>query len=369
MPEKKMNLEELKKYFSDKAKKENEISEKEIMDAAVKNHLSEDEEEELFNWIQSNDDILIAADTNDSLEDIDDVDVDEDDDMDEEESAIDRKKSSDSIKAYLQEIGEIDRLTPEEEIETARLVQKGDSQAKERMINANLRLVVSMAKDYMNRGLSFQDLIQEGNIGLMRAVEKFDPEKGFRFSTYATWWIRQSLTRAIADQARDIRIPVHTTEQINKIKKAQRELFQEYNREPTSKEIADKIGFDEDKVIDLLSYAQDTVSLETPQGDEEDATMLDFIRDDKIMNPEDAVKNEELKEQINEIIEELPERERDIIKKRFGLEGDGKIHTLEEVGKQYGVSKERIRQIESKAFRRLKFMIQNDEEYEDLNEG
>lgn len=368
-----MNLEEIKQYFEKQAKENKEISEKEIMDVAVKNHLSEDEEEELFDWIQSNDDILLNDEENDDLLDndeiIDEEEQEEDESEDEEESTGIKKKSSDSIKAYLQEIGAINRLTPEEEIETARLVQKGDQQAKERMINANLRLVVSMAKEYVNRGLSFQDLIQEGNMGLMRAVEKFDPEKGFRFSTYATWWIRQSLTRAIADYSRNIRIPVHTTEQINKIKRVQRELSQQLDREPTNEEIADKIpGMSREKVEDLLTVAQDTLSLETPGGDDEDATLGDFLADKNIKNPEDMLRDEAIKELVDQMIDELPDRERDIVAKRFGLDGNNRIFTLDEIGKLYGVSKERIRQLESKAIRRLKFLIENNKEYKDLNE-
>ncbi len=262
------------------------------------------------------------------------------------------------------------RLTPEEELEVARRVVKGDQEAKETMINANLRLVVSMARDYVNRGLSYQDLIQEGNMGLMKAVEKFDPEKGFRFSTYATWWIRQSMSRAIADQSRDIRIPVHTTEQIYKIKKVQRELFQELNREPTNKEIAKKIpGMDEAKVADLLAVSMDTVSLETPTGEEEDSTLGDFIKDESMMGPEEAFQSELLKEQVDKMLKELPDREEAIVRMRFGLDGTGNIKTLEEVGKIYGVTKERVRQIESKAIRRLKQLIKTKEEYTDLDEG
>ena len=273
------------------------------------------------------------------------------------------------MKAYLQEIGAVDRLTPEEEIEIGRRAAQGDPEAKEIMINANLRLVVAMARKFLNRGLSYQDLIQEGNIGLMRAVEKFDPDKGFRFSTYATWWIRQSLTRAIADQSRDIRIPVHTTEQIYKIKKIQRELFQEFNREPTPEEIAEKIpGMDAVKVTDLLSVSQDTISLESPTGDEEDSTLGDFIKDDSIKGPEDVFKSEALKDQIDKVLKELPEREEAIVRMRFGLDGTGTVKTLDEVGKIYGITKERVRKIENKAMRRLKMIIKTKEEYTDLDE-
>lgn len=366
------SLEEIKQYLLEQSKKENEINEKDVIDITTKNHLSEDEEEDLFNWIQENDEILMSGE--DEEDELDDEDEDEDEDEEEDDSEdtssqVDRKKSFDSMKAYLQEIGAVDRLTPEEEIEIGRRAAQGDPEAKEIMINANLRLVVAMARKFLNRGLSYQDLIQEGNIGLMRAVEKFDPDKGFRFSTYATWWIRQSLTRAIADQSRDIRIPVHTTEQIYKIKKIQRELFQEFNREPTPEEIAEKIpGMDAVKVTDLLSVSQDTISLESPTGDEEDSTLGDFIKDDSIKGPEDVFKSEALKDQIDKVLKELPEREEAIVRMRFGLDGTGTVKTLDEVGKIYGITKERVRQIENKAMRRLKMIIKTKEEYTDLDE-
>ena len=366
------SLEEIKQYLLEQSKKDNEINEKDVIDIATKNHLSEDEEEDLFNWIQENDEILMSGENEEDELDEEDEDEDEDeeeDDSEETSSQVERKKSFDSMKAYLQEIGAVDRLTPEEEIEIGRRAAQGDPEAKEIMINANLRLVVAMARKFLNRGLSYQDLIQEGNIGLMRAVEKFDPDKGFRFSTYATWWIRQSLTRAIADQSRDIRIPVHTTEQIYKIKKIQRELFQEFNREPTPEEIAEKIpGMDAVKVTDLLSVSQDTISLESPTGDEEDSTLGDFIKDDSIKGPEDVFKSEALKDQIDKVLKELPEREEAIVRMRFGLDGTGTVKTLDEVGKIYGITKERVRQIENKAMRRLKMIIKTKEEYTDLDE-
>lgn len=366
------SLEEIKQYLLEQSKKENEINEKDVIDIATKNHLSEDEEEDLFNWIQENDEILMSGEDEEDELDEDDEEEDEEDEEDDSEdtsSQVERKKSFDSMKAYLQEIGAVDRLTPEEEIEIGRRAAQGDPEAKEIMINANLRLVVAIARKFLNRGLSYQDLIQEGNIGLMRAVEKFDPDKGFRFSTYATWWIRQSLTRAIADQSRDIRIPVHTTEQIYKIKKIQRELFQEFNREPTPEEIAEKIpGMDAAKVTDLLSVSQDTISLESPTGDEEDSTLGDFIKDDSIKGPEDVFKSEALKDQIDKVLKELPEREEAIVRMRFGLDGTGTVKTLDEVGKIYGITKERVRQIENKAMRRLKMIIKTKEEYTDLDE-
>lgn len=372
MPEKKMNLSEIKEFLLEEAKSGNSISEKEVMDIAVKNHLKEEEQEELFNWIQDSDDILLDSADEAYLEEEseeEEVEEEQDDSEESEDNIVDQKKSSDSMKAYLQEIGAVKRLTPEEEIEIGRRAAQGDKDAKEQMINANLRLVVAMARNYVNRGLSYQDLIQEGNMGLMRAVEKFDPEKGFRFSTYATWWIRQSMTRAIADQSRDIRIPVHTTEQIYKIKKIQRELLQELNREPSPDEIAAKIpGMDAAKVQDLLTVSMDTVSLESPTGDEDDTTLGDFIKDDSIKGPEDAFQSEVLKEQVDKILKELPEREEEIVRMRFGLDGTGDVKTLDEVGKIYGVTKERVRQIEGKAIRRLKQLIRTKDEYTDLNE-
>ena len=343
------SLEEIKQYLLEQSKNENEINEKDVIDIATKNHLSEDEEEDLFNWIQENDEILMSGE--DEEDELDDEDEDEDEDEEEDDSEdtssqVERKKSFDSMKAYLQEIGAVDRLTPEEEIEIGRRAAQGDPEAKEIMINANLRLVVAMARKFLNRGLSYQDLIQEGNIGLMRAVEKFDPDKGFRFS-----------------------IPVHTTEQIYKIKKIQRELFQEFNREPTPEEIAEKIpGMDAAKVTDLLSVSQDTISLESPTGDEEDSTLGDFIKDDSIKGPEDVFKSEALKDQIDKVLKELPEREEAIVRMRFGLDGTGTVKTLDEVGKIYGITKERVRQIENKAMRRLKMIIKTKEEYTDLDE-
>ena len=367
MPTKKYKtLEEIKDELLEKSKKNEEITDKEVMDLAVKNHLSENEEDELFNWMQESDDILLSSE---DLLDEDEEEIEEEEESEENTDEPDRKKSSDSMKAYLQEIGAVDRLTPEEELEVARKVVQGDAQAKETMINANLRLVVSMARNYVNRGLSYQDLIQEGNMGLMKAVEKFDPEKGFRFSTYATWWIRQSMTRAIADQSRGIRLPVHTTEQIYKIKKVQRELLQELNREPTNAEIAEKIPeMDEEKVSDLLSVSMDTISLEAPTGDEDDATLGDFIQDETIQSPEDAFQSEALREQVNRMLKELPEREEAIVRMRFGLDGTGSVKTLEEVGKLYGITKERVRQIEGKAIRRLKYVISTKQEFKDIEE-
>ena len=260
---------------------------------------------------------------------------------------------ADPVRMYLREIGKIPLLTPVEEIELAKRVEEGDGEAKKKLIEANLRLVVSIAKKYIGRGLSFLDLIQEGNLGLIRAVEKFDYRKGFKFSTYATWWIRQAITRAIADQARTIRIPVHMVETINKLIRVSRQLVQQLGREPTTEEIAQALGLPPEKVEDIQRIAQEPVSLETPIGEEEDSQLGDFLEDKESPNPEEATAGQLLREQLEEMLDELTEREREVLRLRFGLE-DGHAHTLEEVGKRFNVTRERIRQIEAKALRKLR---------------
>lgn len=259
----------------------------------------------------------------------------------------------DPVKMYLKEIGQVALLTPEEEVELARRVEKGDFLAKRKLIEANLRLVVSIAKRYVGRGMLFLDLIQEGNLGLIRAVEKFDYRKGYKFSTYATWWIRQAITRAIADQARTIRIPVHMVETINKLVRTSRQLTQELGREPTPEEIAEKMGMNSEKVREILKTAQEPLSLETPIGEEEDSHLGDFIEDTGVLAPPQAASYSLLKEQLENVLNTLTDRERRVLKLRFGLE-DGKPHTLEEVGQIFGVTRERIRQIEAKALRKLR---------------
>ena len=260
---------------------------------------------------------------------------------------------ADPVRMYLREIGKIPLLTKEEEVELAKRVEAGDEEAKKKLIEANLRLVVSIAKKYIGRGLSFLDLIQEGNLGLIRAVEKFDYRKGFKFSTYATWWIRQAITRAIADQARTIRIPVHMVETINKLIRVSRQLVQQLGREPTVEEIAQALELLPEKVEDIQRIAQEPVSLETPIGEEEDSQLGDFIEDKDSPNPEEATAGQLLREQLEEMLGELTEREREVLRLRFGLE-DGRAHTLEEVGKRFNVTRERIRQIEAKALRKLR---------------
>lgn len=259
----------------------------------------------------------------------------------------------DPVRMYLKEIGKVPLLSAEEEIELAKKMEQGDDEAKKRLCEANLRLVVSIAKRYVGRGMLFLDLIQEGNLGLIKAVDKFDWRKGYKFSTYATWWIRQAITRSIADQARTIRIPVHMVETINKLIRISRQLLQEYGREPSPEEIAKEMDISEDKVREILKIAQEPVSLETPIGEEEDSHLGDFIPDDDVPAPAEAAAFSMLKEQLVEVLDTLTEREQNVLKLRFGLD-DGRARTLEEVGRKFDVTRERIRQIEAKALRKLR---------------
>lgn len=277
----------------------------------------------------------------------------EEDEPEEDEKYLD-DIADDSVRLYLREIGKIPLLTAEEEIKLAKRVRRGDKRAKDKMAEANMRLVVSIAKRYVGRGLDLLDLIQEGNTGLLRAVEKFDPDKGFKFSTYATWWIRQAITRAIADQARTIRIPVHMVETINKLLRNQRRMTQELGREPTNDELAKEMEIDVDKVDHIMKIKQDISSLDAPvRDDEEDSKLGDFIEDEDRESPEEAATGQLLKEHVNVMLDVLTPREQKILKMRFGLE-DGRTHTLEEVGKEFGVTRERIRQIEAKALTKLR---------------
>ncbi|CEG27894.1 RNA polymerase sigma factor RpoD [Bacillus sp. B-jedd] len=262
-------------------------------------------------------------------------------------------KINDPVRMYLKEIGRVDLLSAEEEIELANRIEAGDEEAKRRLAEANLRLVVSIAKRYVGRGMLFLDLIQEGNMGLIKAVEKFDYRKGFKFSTYATWWIRQAITRAIADQARTIRIPVHMVETINKLIRVQRQLLQDLGREPTPEEIAEDMDLTPDKVREILKIAQEPVSLETPIGEEDDSHLGDFIEDQDATSPSEHAAFELLKEQLEDVLDTLTDREENVLRLRFGLD-DGRTRTLEEVGKVFGVTRERIRQIEAKALRKLR---------------
>jgi len=309
---------------------------------------------------------LEDLDEEEDLEDLDDIDDDidkvDDDDSPEEEEEVEIKVDlslpkginiDDPVRMYLKEIGEVALLSGEEEVDLAKRMAAGDELAKQKLCEANLRLVVSIAKKYVGRGMLFLDLIQEGNLGLIKAVEKFDWTKGFKFSTYATWWIRQAITRAIADQARTIRIPVHMVETINKLIRVQRQLLQELGREPLPEEIAKEMDMPVEKVREILKIAQEPVSLETPIGEEEDSHLGDFIPDNDAPAPADAAAFSMLKEQLMEVLETLTPREQKVLKLRFGLE-DGRARTLEEVGKEFDVTRERIRQIEAKALRKLK---------------
>ena len=270
-----------------------------------------------------------------------------------ENSFTERGNAEDPVRMYLKEIGRIPLLSSEEEIELAKRMEEGDEEAKKKLSEANLRLTVSIAKRYSGRGMQFLDLIQEGNLGLIKAVEKFDYRKGYKFSTYATWWIRQSITRAIADQARTIRIPVHMVETMNRVNRTSRRLLQEYGREPTPEEIAEAMNLPVERVLEISKISQEPVSLETPIGEEEDSHLGDFIQDDDAPAPADAASLMLLKEQLNEVLSTLSDREARVLRLRFGLE-DGRARTLEEVGKEFDVTRERIRQIEAKALRKLR---------------
>ncbi len=306
-----------------------------------------------------NDDTDIEPDEAELLN-IDVDDLEHDDDMVIEDGNVDLEASlpkgitvDDPVRMYLKEIGKVPLLSADEEIELAKKMEKGDEEAKKKLCEANLRLVVSIAKRYVGRGMLFLDLIQEGNLGLIKAVDKFDWRKGYKFSTYATWWIRQAITRSIADQARTIRIPVHMVETINKLIRVSRQLLQEYGREPSPDEIAAEMDISEEKVREILKIAQEPVSLETPIGEEEDSHLGDFIPDEEVPAPAEAAAFSMLKEQLVEVLDTLTEREQKVLKLRFGLE-DGRARTLEEVGKQFDVTRERIRQIEAKALRKLR---------------
>ncbi|MCQ2502414.1 MAG: RNA polymerase sigma factor RpoD [Saccharofermentans sp.] len=296
--------------------------------------------------------INLRAELENSGVKIDDIDLDVDDDNDPESDGEDASVVDDSVKMYLKEIGKIELLDASQEKDIAQRMAKGDEEAKELLINSNLRLVVSIAKKYMNRGLSLLDLIQEGNIGLIKAVDKFDYTKGFKFSTYATWWIRQAITRAIADQARTIRIPVHMVETINKLTRVQRQLVQDLGREPTTEELAKEMNMEVAKIREIQKISQDPISIDKPVGEEEDSHLVDFISNDELAAPEEEVARILLKEDLIQALNGLTDRERRVIELRFGLK-DGVPMTLEQVGKKLGVTRERIRQIEAKAIRKL----------------
>ncbi len=342
-------LEERKNKLLAKGKKQGFITYEQLAEELKGLDVDSDSLDELYNaLVEANIDIVTEDGSDDaSGEEItDDVVV--------EDITLSKDvKINDPVRMYLKEIGRINLLTSDEEFEYAKRAEEGDEEAKRMLAESNLRLVVSIAKRYVGRGMLFLDLIQEGNIGLMKAVDKFDPTKGYKFSTYATWWIRQAITRAIADQARTIRVPVHMVETINKLARVQRQLTQELNREPTDEEIAKKLGISIDKVREVYKISQDPVSLETPIGEEDDSHLGDFIKDERTMGPEEYATVEMLKEELSGVLSTLTDREEKVLRLRFGL-NDGQCRTLEEVGQIFGVTRERIRQIEAKALRKLR---------------
>lgn len=372
------SLDQVKEDLLKEYKKEGHIQQS-LIDKSIQHlDLSEDDTEDLFEWFNQNgidvdeDDLEIDESLVTSgkdvidIEDVDEVDdvegIDDDDKkeltdletLEQSFASSSQNKVNDPVKMYLKEIGRVELLDPKEEPEIAKRIQEGDEEAKKKLIAANLRLVVSIAKKYVGRGMLFLDLIQEGNMGLAKAVEKFDYTKGFKFSTYATWWIRQAITRAIADQARTIRIPVHMVETINKLTRIQRQLVQDLGRDPTAEEIAEKMdGITPEKVRDIQKIALEPVSLETPIGEEDDSHLGDFIEDKDALSPDEYANNQLLKDEINMVLQGLTEREEKVLRLRFGLY-DGRTRTLEEVGKEFNVTRERIRQIEAKALRKLK---------------
>lgn len=344
-----------------KGKKRGMLTHKEILDALESVELEPEEIDDFYqkledlniDVIEDKEDIEAIDDPDDLISGVDETDIESDEELKGDISLPKGVTVDDPVRMYLKEIGKIPLLTTEEEIELAKRMENGDEEAKRKLAEANLRLVVSIAKKYVGRGMLFLDLIQEGNLGLMKAVEKFEYKKGFKFSTYATWWIRQAITRAIADQARTIRIPVHMVETINKLVRIQRQLVMELGRDPTPEEIAAEMEMDVDKVREIMKIAQEPVSLETPIGEEEDSHLGDFIPDEEILAPADAATFTMLKEQLMEVLDSLTPREQKVLKLRFGLD-DGRARTLEEVGKEFDVTRERIRQIEAKALRKLR---------------
>ncbi|MGI6052603.1 MAG: RNA polymerase sigma factor RpoD [Bilifractor sp.] len=359
-------LEKTKKLVDEASQKDNTIEYKDVVNAFKDMKLTDKQFEAIVKYLEEHDIMVVAKLSNGSTDDMDEP---NDEDMmrlEEEENDDDNSENlehidlsvqegvsiEDPVRMYLKEIGKVPLLTGEEEIELAKRMEQGDEEAKNKLATANLRLVVSIAKHYVGRGMQFLDLIQEGNLGLLKAVEKFDYRKGYKFSTYATWWIRQAITRAIADQARTIRIPVHMVETINKQVRVSRQLLQELGREPTPEEIAAEMHVPVERVREIMKIYQEPVSLETPIGEEEDSHLGDFIPDDNTQAPSDAAEYMMLTEQLNEVLDTLTEREQKVIRLRFGLD-DGRARTLEEVGKEFNVTRERIRQIEAKALRKL----------------
>ena len=354
--------EKLKQLVAHGKKNKSILELQEINDFFSDMELDAEQMEKVYECLEANHiDVLRVSGDGDGIEELDDVDdsdivLTDEDDVDMEKidlSVPDGISIEDPVRMYLKEIGKVPLLSADEEVELAKRMAEGDEDAKKRLAEANLRLVVSIAKRYVGRGMLFLDLIQEGNLGLIKAVEKFDYHKGFKFSTYATWWIRQAITRAIADQARTIRIPVHMVETINKLIRVSRQLLQELGREPTPEEIAAELDMPVERVREILKISQEPVSLETPIGEEEDSHLGDFIQDDNVPVPAEAAAQTLLKEQLDEVLDTLTEREQKVLRLRFGMD-DGRARTLEEVGKEFDVTRERIRQIEAKALRKLR---------------
>ena len=354
--------EKLKQLVAHGKKNKSILELQEINDFFSDMELDAEQMEKVYEYLEANHiDVLRVSGDGDGIEELDDVDdsdivLTDEDDVDMEKidlSVPDGISIEDPVRMYLKEIGKVPLLSADEEVELAKRMAEGDEDAKKRLAEANLRLVVSIAKRYVGRGMLFLDLIQEGNLGLIKAVEKFDYHKGFKFSTYATWWIRQAITRAIADQARTIRIPVHMVETINKLIRVSRQLLQELGREPTPEEIAAELDMPVERVREILKISQEPVSLETPIGEEEDSHLGDFIQDDNVPVPAEAAAQTLLKEQLDEVLDTLTEREQKVLRLRFGMD-DGRARTLEEVGTEFDVTRERIRQIEAKALRKLR---------------
>ena len=345
------DFEQRKETLIKKGKEVGFITYEELAEELKGLEVSSDLLDELYNALMENDiSVISESDLDDDSEEDDGGNL---EDILKDDSIAKELTINDPVRMYLKEIGKISLLSLDEETELSKKIAEGDEMAKNRLAESNLRLVVSIAKRYVGRGMLFLDLIQEGNIGLMKAVEKFDATKGYKFSTYATWWIRQAITRAIADQARTIRVPVHMVETINKLSRFQRQLTLEPNREPTDEELAEKMNMSPEKIREVIKIAQDPVSLETPIGEEEDSHLGDFVPDESNMSPEDFTVHEMLKEEISDVLLTLTEREEQVLRLRFGLD-DGSSKTLEEVGQMFGVTRERIRQIEAKALRKLR---------------
>ena len=345
----------------EKGKKAGKLTSKELMDVLDDMNLEPEELDKFYDKLEnlgidtSGEDILPPMDDEvlPALEELQEIEEVTEEEIADTDALVDTFSTDDPVRMYLKEIGKVPLLTPDEEQELARRMADGDEEAKRRMAEANLRLVVSIAKRYVGRGMLFLDLIQEGNLGLIKAVDKFDYTKGYKFSTYATWWIRQAITRAIADQARTIRIPVHMVETINKVIRVSRQLLQELGHDPSAEEIAEEMGMPVDKVRDILKIAQEPVSLETPIGEEEDSHLGDFIPDEDASEPSEAASFSLLREQLMTVLDTLTPREKKVLELRFGIV-DGRTRTLEEVGKEFNVTRERIRQIEAKALRKLR---------------